>query len=60
MHLQTTRALFKRWEQYEPLVERVLYWYYPLDDLKKYDQPNLTAQLGWWRNNSNSIAPGCK
>jgi hypothetical protein len=45
---RTIRALVERWSQ-EPLIERVVWWYYPLDDLQKYDQPTLAEQLEWWK-----------
>ena len=44
----TIRDLVARWSE-EPLIARVVWWYYPLDDLKKYDQPSLAEQLQWWR-----------
>ena len=44
----TIRALVERWSQ-EPLIERVVWWYYPLDDLQKDDQPTLAEQLEWWK-----------
>ena len=31
------------------VIARVVWWYYPLNDLKKYDQPSLAEQLQWWR-----------
>ena len=44
----TIRDLVARWSE-EPLIARVVWWYYPLNDLKKYDQPSLAEQLQWWR-----------
>ena len=44
----TIRALLQRWSE-EPLVARIVWWYYPVDDLKKDDQPSLAEQLQWWR-----------
>ena len=43
----TVRALVARWAE-EPLVKRVVWWYYPLDDLEKYHQPSLASQGKWW------------
>ena len=54
----TTKALFARWAQ-EPLVERVLYWFYSEASLAYYKQPNLTEQRAWWLSSKDAIAPGC-
>jgi hypothetical protein len=43
----TIRALVERWSQ-EPLIDHIVWWYYPVDDLTKYDQPTLLAQRKWW------------
>lgn len=43
----TVRELVGRWAL-EPLVERVVFWYYPVDDLVKYRQPSLSDQREWW------------
>ena len=54
----TTEALFRLWAQ-EPRVARVLYWYFPENELAHYQQPNLTEQHRWWLASKDAIAPGC-
>ena len=51
-----TRALVARWSA-EPQVARIVYWYFPENELALYHQPSLSVQRSWWE--SNDAFEGC-